>query len=122
MDTYTGLDGSVLGDGKSGKVVTLGDREAANSLHFNILLFAGDWAGDRSGLRGGGGGVRDQGPSPLLRGARGRNPGAGGLGRRQTVIGLASDAQFPRHSVRTFGLCLRSDAGFPDWSSDNGYN
>ena len=54
LDTYTGLDGSVLGDGKSREVVSLGDREAADSLHFNILLLAGDWAGDRGGLRGGG--------------------------------------------------------------------
>lgn len=34
-DTYTGFDGSVLGDGKSREVVTLGDWEAADSLHFN---------------------------------------------------------------------------------------
>ena len=94
-DTYTSLDGSILGDGKGGKVVCLGDREPAHSLHFNDLLLAGDWAGDRGRLGGGGRGVRDQGASPLLRGTGGGNPGADGLGRRQAIIGLTANAQFP---------------------------
>ena len=96
-DTYTGLDWSTLGDGKGGKVVGLGDREAAHSLHFDDLLLAGDWAGDWGWLGGGGGGggVRNQRASPLLRGTGGGNPGPGGLRRRQAIIGLTANAQFP---------------------------